>query len=555
MTVAARSIRQAWMLGRDKPHRVDGASIARSTTAVDFLERLRTNLERIACTPEGQPRVWLDVAAHRRHVLAIIDRHSTDTGRAQALMDKWLRPSFATFIEEVAEGIKADVVEPDASPAEIAALVNVAISRLLGDSSTTGSLARDKMLDQIAKRAELRLYVYSQREGWDSPLRYAFEIRAVRKHGDRITLTPLGATLLDLPGSDAVRWLLAVESAQSLGPNDDWRVHPELARELLQTPERHFYALNDPEEPVFPYSRSSVQRLSALGLVRCSNFSLEEPDYDWGYTVPEHARPLLEEIAERRATPFAVLADALLRDETSLALSRPLSDSAIAAHESAAAANALQARMVVHEIRNALVPAEVALSRLIRDAGEAAEASKHRARVEAGIRRALRFVDEMMKVASLGAEPPAPFDVVSSLREVVAGMANELNGHLRFTPPAQDLVLVGPRARFTLAVRNLLTNAAHAVAGRDGTVEVTIAPSEDAIAIHVDDDGPGVPEEQRRAIFAPGVALVSGGSGQGLALVRQVIEDEMSGTAICTESPLGGARFTITVPVKKSRTP
>jgi signal transduction histidine kinase len=522
---------------------------------VDFLERLRAYLERVARMPDGQPRVRLDVAAHRRHALAVIDQLGADPKQARNLTHEWLRPSFAAFIEELAENIEGDVVAPDAPAAEIAATIDIAISRLFGVASTTGSLARDAVLDRIVNAAALGLRHASEPEGWAASPRYAFEIRAVRKRGERVTLTPLGATLLDLPGADAIRWLLALESAQSLGPNDDWRVHPELARELLQAPERHFYANPAPGEPTFPYSRTSVQRLSDFGLVQCSNFSLEAPDYDWGYTVREPARPLLEEIAERRATPFAVLADALLRDETSLALSPPLPAPGMAAHESAAAANALQARMVVHEIRNALVPAEVALSRLVRDAGEAAEASKHRARVEAGIRRALRFVDEMMKVASLGAEPPAPFDVASSIREVVAGMADELNGHLRFTPPTEGLVLIGPRARFTLAVRNLLTNAARAVAGRDGTVEVTIAPAEHAVTVHIDDNGPGVPEEQRRAIFAPGVALTSGGSGQGLALVRQVIEDEMGGTVVCSQSPLGGARFTIAVPVKKSRTP
>jgi signal transduction histidine kinase len=57
----------------------------------------------------------------------------------------------------------------------------------------------------------------------------------------------------------------------------------------------------------------------------------------------------------------------------------------------------------------------------------------------------------------------------------------------------------------------------------------------------------------RRAIFEPGVALRLGGSGQGLALVRQVIEEELGGTVTCEESPLGGARFVLVIPTKKSR--
>jgi nitrogen-specific signal transduction histidine kinase len=54
----------------------------------------------------------------------------------------------------------------------------------------------------------------------------------------------------------------------------------------------------------------------------------------------------------------------------------------------------------------------------------------------------------------------------------------------------------------------------------------------------------------RDAIFKPGVTLRPGGSGQGLALVWQVIVGEMLGSAVCDDSPLGGARFEIVMPAK-----
>jgi signal transduction histidine kinase len=57
-----------------------------------------------------------------------------------------------------------------------------------------------------------------------------------------------------------------------------------------------------------------------------------------------------------------------------------------------------------------------------------------------------------------------------------------------------------------------------------------------------------VPEHLRRAIFAPGMSLRPGGSGQGLALVREVVEQEMRGQVSCTDAPSGGARFTLRLP-------
>lgn len=82
-------------------------------------------------------------------------------------------------------------------------------------------------------------------------------------------------------------------------------------------------------------------------------------------------------------------------------------------------------------------------------------------------------------------------------------------------------------------------------------IAVTVSVDEGRLIVttHVDDDGPGVPEARRELIFARGVSLRPGGSGQGLALVREVIEVEMRGTVRCEASPHGGARFTLSIPL------
>jgi signal transduction histidine kinase len=111
------------------------------------------------------------------------------------------------------------------------------------------------------------------------------------------------------------------------------------------------------------------------------------------------------------------------------------------------------------------------------------------------------------------------------------------------------------RERLARAVSNLLSNAVtHAGhAGSEGLVRVSAAESGDGLAIRVDDDGPGVPPEERERIFDRFARLDSsrssdrGGSGLGLAIVRAVAEAH-GGAAFCSESPLGGARFTLWLP-------
>ena len=58
------------------------------------------------------------------------------------------------------------------------------------------------------------------------------------------------------------------------------------------------------------------------------------------------------------------------------------------------------------------------------------------------------------------------------------------------------------------------------------------------------DHGPGVPPEIRDRLFEPYVTTKTGGTGLGLALVRQTIEDH-GGQIRYEEPPGGGARFVV----------
>jgi signal transduction histidine kinase len=71
--------------------------------------------------------------------------------------------------------------------------------------------------------------------------------------------------------------------------------------------------------------------------------------------------------------------------------------------------------------------------------------------------------------------------------------------------------------------------------------------------VHVDDDGPGIPEADRERVFNPFTRLETsrnrkyGGYGLGLAIVDRVVKWH-GGHVIVSDSPLGGARFTIRWP-------
>lgn len=99
--------------------------------------------------------------------------------------------------------------------------------------------------------------------------------------------------------------------------------------------------------------------------------------------------------------------------------------------------------------------------------------------------------------------------------------------------------------------RNLADNAARHAASR---IAVGVARDGADAVMTVDDDGSGIPASERERVFErfvrldEGRARDAGGSGLGLAIVAGVVRAS-GGTVSIGDSPLGGARFTVRLPV------
>jgi PAS domain S-box-containing protein len=77
----------------------------------------------------------------------------------------------------------------------------------------------------------------------------------------------------------------------------------------------------------------------------------------------------------------------------------------------------------------------------------------------------------------------------------------------------------------------------------DSPVTITVGDLPDGF--YVADDGPGIPESERHAVFEVGYTTREGGTGFGLSIVEQIV-DAHGWTVSVTESDAGGARFEIT---------
>ncbi|MEO3759130.1 ATP-binding protein [Mycobacterium sp. B14F4] len=98
---------------------------------------------------------------------------------------------------------------------------------------------------------------------------------------------------------------------------------------------------------------------------------------------------------------------------------------------------------------------------------------------------------------------------------------------------------------------NLIDNAVDVSMGSRAARVTVCVDDGDGLTISVVDSGPGVPEHLREEIFARGVTSkphVPGGRGIGLALVR-LVTAQHGGTVDVTDTPSGGARFVVRLPV------
>jgi two-component system sensor histidine kinase PrrB len=114
--------------------------------------------------------------------------------------------------------------------------------------------------------------------------------------------------------------------------------------------------------------------------------------------------------------------------------------------------------------------------------------------------------------------------------------------------PAPTVIIVGLPAGLRLTVDNAIANAVkHGGATR---IQLSAVSSRAGVELAIDDDGVGVPEEERVAVFdrfSRGSTASQSGSGLGLALVAQQAELH-GGTATLESSPLGGARLLLRLP-------
>jgi len=200
------------------------------------------------------------------------------------------------------------------------------------------------------------------------------------------------------------------------------------------------------------------------------------------------------------------------------------------------------ARRVAHEMRNPLTPIRLAIAQLSRSAGNGQRETIEVLAAEAD--RLEQLAREFTEFGRLPEGPAAPVDFTELLTEL-SRTSLPATMHARLELDPRTPVVVGHYDPLRRAFSNILRNAAEAC-DEQGELEIISRPENGGggVRIEIRDHGPGVPPELADRIFDPYCTGKPGGTGLGLALVKQTIE--MHGGSIdLTETPGGGATFVV----------
>jgi len=107
-----------------------------------------------------------------------------------------------------------------------------------------------------------------------------------------------------------------------------------------------------------------------------------------------------------------------------------------------------------------------------------------------------------------------------------------------------------PEVKLYSILTNLIDNAAAACQGQSqGRVKVSFRRQENRLQVSIEDNGPGIPPEQREDLFKPlRRGKDSSGTGLGLSIVKAFVTEE-GGTIVYDHSYTAGTRFLLDLPI------
>lgn len=205
------------------------------------------------------------------------------------------------------------------------------------------------------------------------------------------------------------------------------------------------------------------------------------------------------------------------------------------------------AKQVAHEIKNPLTPMKLSLQQLLRvyDPNDP-ESEKKVKKVADSI---IEQIDALTKIAnefSNFAKMPRPEEVTMDLLPIIKNVSEvfrqEANCEITIETTLKTVNVRADKDQMIRTFNNLIKNAIQAIPeNKEGKIRIEIKKEEKLFLIEIEDNGTGIPQDKKPNIFVPYFTTKSAGTGLGLAMVKQIVENHNGTIYFTTKKEKGPA--------------
>ena len=450
-------------------------------------------------------------------------------------------------------------------------LLTIALALLVGQLLNAALLVRaqrEQALDRIAAEASVRLIAATDRLQQGRPLRERFGSRIERAPGFRLRRTDLTPGNPVQPDMRPVPAL--VSRLASILPS--YGVQPaRIDAALMPAPPR----ARRVERLAAEIGGRNERQISQLALI-----AIQRPDGQWlsvRVPVPEASVRILATIIGQTVILYLVMLVPLVWFTRRIARSMGVLRDGVAQFERTQEAepieptgpsdladltrsfNAMSARIAAmlnekdvmlgaigHDLKTPLAALRVRV--------ESVPDDRQRERMVASIDDITRTLDDILTLARIGRTGDAPEPVnLGALAEMIVDEFRDLGQEVELAD-CPRIVVPLQLTWIRRALRNIIGNAVRYGA----RARVSIAPAPGRVSITIDDDGPGIPDDQIERMFEPFTRLeasrnmATGGTGLGLTLARAILHQHGGALRLENRRGAGGAveglRAVLTLP-------
>lgn len=207
------------------------------------------------------------------------------------------------------------------------------------------------------------------------------------------------------------------------------------------------------------------------------------------------------------------------------------------------------AQQVAHEIRNPLTPMKLNIQYLQKVYKESNDNFDEKWNTLSA--SLIDQIDALNEVASTFSElagnntvEKEKIDLIQLILSAIDLYKNNEKVSIEFETTLPDAIVYGRPSELLRVFNNLIKNAVQSVLPKGGYVKIVVTKKRDKFEIAIIDNGRGIPNAMKERIFQPYFTTKSGGTGIGLAIVKNIIS-EMGGEVVFISKENRGSEFIV----------